>query len=365
MWKAFLEGFASRPGRASQEEGSETPPSEDEQEPEVIKEPPMEIVGQAMDADEFVRYVENLEFPLPLPNRIFLHHTWRPTRDGWRGMASILAMKDYYERQLWKDDEGQVHEGWTAGPHLFIADDGIWLFSDLRWDGVGVYGHNHRSRHVEMVGNYDSQLPCGAILRNTVVALGVLHERLGLDIDRLCFHRDYSSKSCPGWAVRKNWIIPRVAAWIEDYRRSREPIPGPLRRSLTEMLKGLVVPTNPNAALAKAGRARGLLGALSDEIPLEIDGQAYVVQFFAEALLTPLHQWRKVESLREHEQALLDEDENDDQPDDDDQPEDEDGDQIDDGDQSEDGEISDVARDSGPCMPFSPQDPFPFEGLPR
>ncbi len=267
--------------------------------PVAIKEPPMEIDGRVMSAEEFVRYVENLEFEAPLPKQIFLHHTWKPTRETWNGKATILGMKAYYERQLWRDEQGRLHEGWNAGPHLFIADDGIWLFSDLRYDGVGVAGHNTGTRHIEMVGDYDNQLPSGATLSNTIAALGVLHERLGLDIQSLGFHRDLSTKSCPGRAVRKDWIIPQVAAWLEAYRQARGGSP------LREMLAGLApvewVAPNSQAALSQAAKARGLLGAVSQEIPIEIDEQAYVVQFFVEALLVPANRWDQVQSLSEYE----------------------------------------------------------------
>jgi hypothetical protein len=268
---------------------------------EAIKEPPMVIDGRVMSADEFVRYVESLDFPDPLPNRLFLHHTWKPTRQDWRGRSTIMAMKAYYERQLWRDSQGRLHEGWTAGPHLFIADDGIWLFSDVRHDGVGVYGHNHRSRHIEIVGDYDQELPTGATLSNTVAALGILHERLGLDIRKMAFHRDFSSKSCPGWAVHKSWLIPQVEGWIEAYRRSRNAGLSAPRRAILNMVGDLLVSANPGAALAREGARRGLLGAVTREIPIEIDNHAYMVQVFAEALIVPVNEWDKVRSLQEYE----------------------------------------------------------------
>lgn len=269
---------------------------------DVIKEPPMEIDGRCMTISEFVAYVEQLEFPEPLPDRIFLHHTWKPTRESWRGYSTIMAMKAYYEKQLWIDENGLTHEGWNAGPHLFVADDGIWLFSDLRYDGVGALGHNTGTRHLEMVGDYDAVQPSGATWENTVAALGILHCKLGLDIQRLCFHRDVSYKSCPGWAVQKSWVIPQVAAWIDDYRRMH---PASLRDRLTAHLAshGKLVPTNPNAALATSGVARGLLGAISDEMPISLDGQMHIVQFFAEALIVPQDRWDEVRSLREIEQG--------------------------------------------------------------
>lgn len=268
---------------------------------EVIKSPPMEIIGECLSNDEFVRYVEALDIPNPLPTRIFLHHTWKPTPETWRGLSTIMAMKAYYERQLWRDSQGRLREGWTAGPHLFVAQDGIWLFSDLRYDGVGVYGHNYRTRHLEMVGDYDVNKPTDPILESTIVALGALHERLGLDVHKLNFHRDFSSKSCPGWAVTKEWIIPLIDDWITEYRRTKNQDQGALRQSLQRMIADLLLPTNPHTALVKSAEARGLLGALTNEVPMEIDDRAYIVQLFAEALLVPVPEWDKVQSLDEFE----------------------------------------------------------------
>ena len=304
LWKSGQGVRASEGAAAPPADDAVVPPGEAAEEgpPEIIKEPPMEIDGRVMSPEEFVHYVEGLHIADPQPTRVFLHHTWRPTRETWRGHETILGMKAYYERQIWEDRYGNLHEGWNAGPHLFVADDGIWLFSDLAHDGVGVYGHNYRTRHLEMVGNYDDELPQGATLENTVAALGILHERLGLDIQQLNFHRDYSTKTCPGRAVTRAWIIPQVAQWIAAYRRQRAERQSELRRSLVRMIADLLVSMNEGAALAKSATARGLLGALTHEIPMEIDDQAYIVQLFAEALIVPVNQWAKVESLDAYEQ---------------------------------------------------------------
>lgn len=298
IWAAFWRGFMNRiarpHGRGDSDDTTREP---------IIKEPPMEIDGRVMTADEFVRYVEGLDFPPPLPTRIFLHHTWRPTQAEWDGHNTIMAMKSVYETRQWRDSEGRLHEGWTAGPHLFVAEDGIWLFSDLRWDGVGVYGHNYRSRHLEMVGDYDNQRPSGATLQNTIAALGILHAKLGLDIRNLNFHRDFAGNTCPGKAVEKSWLIPLVAEWIANYQKGEQDKLPMLRQTLRKMIEELLVATNPNAALAKAADVRGLVGALTNEVPIEVDDQAYIVQFFAEALIVPVGQWDKVKSLKEFEQA--------------------------------------------------------------
>ncbi len=259
----------------------------------MIKEPPIEIDGRAMQPDEFISYVLSKDFGAEPPDTIFLHHTWRPTVDQWRGRDSILAMKAYYERQVWSDENGEEHEGWPAGPHLFVAEDGIWLFTDLARDGVGVRGQNHRSLHLEMVGDYDDALPSGKTWTNSVAALGVLHVRLGLDPKKLMFHRDFSTKSCPGNAVSKEWAIPQLEAWLSAFRAQRG-----LRSRVMAQAARLIYPhVNQDAALYQKSVALGLLGPLSDELTIDADGQQYIVQFFIDALVVPVGQWDQVKRL--------------------------------------------------------------------
>lgn len=284
----------------------------DTQAERAIKSPPMVIDGRVMSESQFVAYIEGLVMPDPLPTRIFLHHTWKPTKESWNGASTIYAMKRYYEQQPWRDLGGKLREGWTAGPHLFVADDGIWLFSDIRYDGVGVLGHNTGTRHLEMVGNYDDELPSGATLSNTIAALGILHVKLGLDIANLNFHRDFSSKTCPGRAVTKAWIIPQVAQWIESYYRSKAPAPAPapdatfdvLREALTAMIKRQFVPANDKTLMAQDAVRRRLLGPLTYQLPMEIRGEAYLVQIYAEGLMVKADRSGDVLSLAEMERLL-------------------------------------------------------------
>lgn len=187
----------------------------------MIKSPPIPLDNwtaekrRGMTPQEFEDHVSLMKFPL-MPTKLFLHHTWKPTPDTWRGMKTILAMKSYYEVQVWTDNEGRQHEGWTAGPHIFVAPDGIWLFSDLRLDGVGVSNHNYRSRHIEMVGDYDKAPPDGEVLHLTLVAAREMLKRMGQVPEQLLFHRDYSTKTCPGRAVTKEWVVARLKeVWNE------------------------------------------------------------------------------------------------------------------------------------------------------
>ena len=182
--------------------------------PGVIKEPPMQIDGRCLSPREFEAHVAAMDFSSYKPNRIFLHHTWRPRVEDWNGAPTIAAMKAYYEGLRWTDALGRVHEGWSAGPHLFVAPDGIWLFTPLNELGYHAGGANNTlSVGLEMVGDYDAVKPSGAVLENTRAALSILCSRLGISPDALLFHRDVSSKTCPGTAVTKEWIIPLIKSW--------------------------------------------------------------------------------------------------------------------------------------------------------
>lgn len=191
----------------------------------------------------FVEYVRNLKWLDPKPHRLFLHHTWRPTPETWQGMRTMDAMHRVYRQQVWYDAQGNRHVGWTVFPHIFVAEDGIWLMNDLRKDGAGVTGHNKGAIHCELVWNGDEAVPSGATWENAKVVLRTLLETL--DIPALEFHRDYAAKTCPGTKVTKEWvnaqILPpagdlpehetstdavvlsdKVRWWLEEEQRMRE-----------------------------------------------------------------------------------------------------------------------------------------------
>jgi len=264
--------------------------------PGAVKSPSIELAPftraykRAMSLYEFANYLERETFP-PV-HKVFLHHTWKPTPSSWDGYHTILAMKAYYERQLWNDAKGVLHEGWTAGPHIFVAPDGIWLFSDLHFDGVGVAGHNTSTRHVEMVGDYDNVEPTGDILVNTLGVLALLHRKFGLPPEHLGFHRDYSTKTCPGSAVSKNKIITQTLAWLNTYEAGLVLDRDKLLK--TAAYSQVDIAYTPDHALMQYAHKHNLGAALDNEFEATINGQIYAVQSYALGLvLCPKGQWDK------------------------------------------------------------------------
>jgi hypothetical protein len=171
------------------------------------------IVNRAFTPQQFADHVAGLLFTLWRPQFVVLHNTGAPTLAQWRsGPASpqqrILNLEHFYRDT----------QGWSAGPHLFIADDFIWAFTPLTVSGVHSPSWNAISWGIEMVGDYDredfSQGPGGAVAANTVSALATLHTALSLDPGTLKLHKEDSKTThdCPGRNVDKESMIARIEA---------------------------------------------------------------------------------------------------------------------------------------------------------
>lgn len=160
----------------------------------------MKIVNKKLSLDEFEKYVKKKNFGKIPPTFIVLHHTWKPDVKDWQGQKSINGLKSYYERK-----------GWTAGPHLFIAEDGIWLFTDMYEVGIhaGVGNGNLKTGYsvgIEVVGNYDNKEWSGKTKKNAIGAINTLLDKLKLKKRDIHFHSEYSAKTCPGLEITKGWL---------------------------------------------------------------------------------------------------------------------------------------------------------------
>lgn len=201
--------------------------------------PPM--IGQRLSSQEWQAYIN--AFPLPAScTRLVLHHTYVPNQAQWNGISSMRGMQRYY-----------ASLGWTSAPHIYVAPDGIWLFTPL--DRVGIHagtGNSGRSNGVfwysiglEMVGDFDKVRPSGAVWEQTKVVIGSISRKTGITPRRLVsFHRDYTNqKSCPGWAVTKEWVWAEVEAWMNGTNTTPNlPIgtPGTLNPNDEQVLEELL-----------------------------------------------------------------------------------------------------------------------------
>lgn len=161
----------------------------------------MNIVNKKLNIKEFESYVNSFNFSPLNPSRIVLHHTWKPTTQEWQGQRSINGLKSFYEGK-----------GWPAGPHLFIGEDGIWLFSPMNIVGVHAGEGNTKSIGIEVVGDYDNQVWTGKTKDNVLAVLKILKNKLNIKDNGIYFHRNFSTKSCPGNSITKEWVLKELNA---------------------------------------------------------------------------------------------------------------------------------------------------------
>lgn len=169
---------------------------------------PFPVVGQGFSVEEFGQYLATIDDMHWTPHALCVHHTASPSLGqrpaGFTGQH-MANLRHYYKDEL----------QWSAGPHLFIDQDQIWVFSPLEYRGIHAVSFNREAIGIEMLGDYDREDPTtgrGAqVLATTRKALRLLAQRFFITLpERLLFHRDdpRTSKTCPGRKVTKDMLWP-------------------------------------------------------------------------------------------------------------------------------------------------------------
>jgi N-acetylmuramoyl-L-alanine amidase len=168
------------------------------------------IIGRGFTPQGFKDYVGSLSFRDWRPQFVVVHNTSAPRLSQWHSHPGEERMRNL--ESFFRDTQG-----WSAGPHLFIADDLIWVFTPLITSGVHSPSWNGISWGVEMVGEYEEEEFSPAVRENTVDALATLHAWRGLDPKTIRFHKEdpkTTHTTCPGRNVNQADLIGRVAERI-------------------------------------------------------------------------------------------------------------------------------------------------------
>jgi hypothetical protein len=148
----------------------------------------------------------------PWARACIVHHTYKPTAADWRGPASMAGLARHYA----------VTNGWSAGPHLFIAagspnpaHDGIWQLTPLSVPGIHGNDANGWAWGVEHVGDYDATRWPPDLAALGQGAMAALLDWAGQPATTLTLqpHSRYNpSKTCPGRAIDMRAVGRGVAA---------------------------------------------------------------------------------------------------------------------------------------------------------
>lgn len=176
------------------------------------------IVGKSFTAEQFADHVAGLSFSAWRPSFIVLHNTGAPTFAQWHCVSGAQRMQNLecYYRDAQK---------WSAGPHLFIADDFIWVFTALTMPGIHSPSWNHVSWGVELVGDYSVEVMDPRLKANAISALATLHGALGLDPSTVRLHREdpLTTHICPGNLVSKPDMITQLTAKLTELFPGEHP----------------------------------------------------------------------------------------------------------------------------------------------
>src|SRR5512142_191304 len=102
------------------------------------------IVGLGLTPDQLDGYAGSVAFGAWRPQFVVLHNTQVPRLSEWHtigGAQRIAGLQAYYRDQM----------HWSGGPHLFVADDLVWLFTPLTTPGIHSPSWNAISWGVEVV----------------------------------------------------------------------------------------------------------------------------------------------------------------------------------------------------------------------
>jgi len=184
------------------------------------------IVGRKFSAADFDTYVRTLTFTAWRPSFVVVHNTSSPTRAlyaSWQQRQPPVTMERWLENLVgyYRD---QQH--WSGGPHLFVADDGIGVFTPLIGPGVHTPSWNHISWGVETVGELETEPFDGPVRDNLISALASLHSVTGLNpsdyklgVRGLHFHKEDAAtthKECPGRHMVKADLVAAVVAKLAE-----------------------------------------------------------------------------------------------------------------------------------------------------
>ena len=161
--------------------------------------------------EEYIDYLKKAAITRDI-NQIHLHHTWKPTKENYNQSSD----KEKVIYGMWSYHTGEL--GWSdIGQHISLAPDGtIWDGRDINKTPASIKDHNTGAFAIEMIGDFDigREKLEGEQLESLIKLLVGLFEIF--NGSKLVFHKEHSSKTCPGTSVDKEELIRMV----EDKKKS-------------------------------------------------------------------------------------------------------------------------------------------------
>lgn len=199
-------------------------------------------IGKALSVSEFADYVRPYNFGSIPPDYIILHHTAIPSTLAarypsgavWDANEAGLSADQVKTKRVRQLDRVRNYYrdtlGWSAGPHLWIDERFVYLFTPMYDVGIHAKQGNsyrdssrrlHYSIGIEVVGYYEKVVWPTAVAQNVAQAVAILAKRLRTFgyVDKpwaggISAHRHYGKPACPGAKITPSYYMPILRkAW--------------------------------------------------------------------------------------------------------------------------------------------------------
>lgn len=166
----------------------------------------MKILNKKMTVAGFANYIQNMKvrFWHRKIDKLVYHHT-SSSPDIWRGSASMLHYWNLYRSR-----------GYKTGPHIFLAPDGIWLFTPILKQGqhAGRLG-NKGSIGIEIVGKYDAKPPVDEdFCRMIAIVTKILMKKFS--IKKVQSHLEYDVLAFCSQAITGDWVLANMEKFMNE-----------------------------------------------------------------------------------------------------------------------------------------------------
>ena len=158
-------------------------------------------------------------------NAIVIHHTASAV-DNYQSIA-VYQRKEHG----WRDAAYHLilSNGSTNVPLGFLEATGRYRYLSASVATKNIY-YNLRAIHICIVGDYDKHEMPKALQVALVDILRQLQEKYGIADDKILFHRDCSSSSCPGRFITKaklhQWLASETSKCPFPLSRQHEKVIG-------------------------------------------------------------------------------------------------------------------------------------------
>ncbi len=129
------------------------------------------------------------------PQKITIHHTWRPTAADYNGASTIRSIQNYH-----MDTNGWMDIGYHFLIGTYPSSGATSIYQGRPETAVGAHtgGANTNNVGVNVVGDYTTESLHNNSYQSLIKLLGWLCSNYKISPDNIYGHKDFNSTACPG-----------------------------------------------------------------------------------------------------------------------------------------------------------------------